>query len=82
VATAWDVLEQSYIKQTDIDPQIPAGPGTVPALMDPVVPVHAIVKVDFYLPGCPPPAGRIRAILEQILAGVTPHLQGREIKFG
>jgi NAD-reducing hydrogenase small subunit len=82
VATAFEVLEQSYIKQTDRDPQIPAEPGVVPALLDPVLPVHSVVKVDAYVPGCPPPAARIRAILEQVLAGVTPHLEGREIQFG
>ena len=35
----------------------------------PVRPVHAVVPVDVYLPGCPPPAARIRAVLERLLAG-------------
>jgi len=82
VATALDVLKRSYVEQTDIDPQIPSEPGTVPALLDRVVPVHAVVKVDVYLPGCPPSAAQIRSVLEQLLAGATPHLEGREIKFG
>ena len=51
-------------------------------LLDRVTPVHAIVKVDFYLPGCPPPAARIRAVLEQLFAGGPAHLEDREIKFG
>ena len=51
-------------------------------LLDRVVPVHAVVPVDFYLPGCPPPADRIRAVLEQLLDGKAPHLEGREIRFG
>ena len=45
-------------------------------------PVHAVVAVDFYIPGCPPPASTIRAVLEQLIAGASPHLDGREIKFG
>lgn len=82
VAAAKDVLERSFMEQADIDPQIPSAAGIVPALLDPVLPVHAVVKVDVYLPGCPPPAPRIRAVLEQLLAGGLPHLEGREIKFG
>ena len=53
-------------------PQRRASPTTaaiVPVLLDRVTPVHAVVPVDFYLPGCPPPAARIRAVLEQLLAG-------------
>ena len=30
-------------------------------------PVHGVVPVDVYIPGCPPPASRIRAVLEQLL---------------
>jgi NAD-reducing hydrogenase small subunit len=82
VTTAWDVLERSYVDQTDLNPQVPAMPEIVPPLLDSVLPVHAVVKVDFYLPGCPPPAARIRAVLEQLLAGARPHLEGREIRFG
>jgi NAD-reducing hydrogenase small subunit len=81
-ATALHVLERSYVEQTDIDPQIPSEPGIVPALLDPVLPVHAVVKVDVYLPGCPPPAPRIQAVLERLLAGAAPHLEGSELKFG
>jgi NAD-reducing hydrogenase small subunit len=40
------------------------------------------VPVDYYLPGCPPPADRIRAVLEALLAGREPHLEGRQLKFG
>jgi NAD-reducing hydrogenase small subunit len=40
------------------------------------------VPVDLYMPGCPPPADRIRRVLEQVLAGRAPHLEGPDIKFG
>jgi len=77
------ILQTLYVERADMFGQIPDAPGIVPALLDRVRPVHAVVPVDLYLPGCPPPAPRIRAALEQILAGGEVLLAGREmIKFG
>src|SRR5262245_27139845 len=82
LGAAEPVLTRSYIEQADLQPQIPSEKGIVPVLLDRVTPVHAVVPVDVCLPGCPPPAPRIRAVLEQLLAGVPVHLEGPEIKFG
>jgi NAD-reducing hydrogenase small subunit len=61
----------------------PSEPGIVPQLLDRVLPVHALVPVDVFLPGCPPSAERIRAVIEPLLAGQQPHLSGNEgIRFG
>jgi NAD-reducing hydrogenase small subunit len=54
----------------------------VPVLLDRVRPVHELVPVDFYLPGCPPPAGRIRAVLQDLVAGKAPHLDAAQRRFG
>lgn len=72
-------LQHVYIAPADLHAQMPCEPGIVPALLDQVRPVHTVVPVEFYLPGCPPPAPRIRALLEQLLAGETPHLEGRDM---
>jgi NAD-reducing hydrogenase small subunit len=82
LGSAEAVLKRSYLDPVDLNPQIPQAKGIVPRLLDRVVPVHAVVNVDHYLPGCPPPAARIRAVLEHLLAGTSPRLQGRDIKFG
>ena len=77
------ILQRVYVEGADLHGQIPLEEGIVPRLLDQVRPVHTVVPVEVYLPGCPPPSGRIRALLEQVLAGATPHVEGREmIKFG
>ena len=77
------ILQRIYVDDADLQGQIPAEQGIVPQLLDQVRPVHTVVPVEVYLPGCPPPADRIRAVLEQVLAGEPLRVEGREmIKFG
>lgn len=80
---AEQILKRAYLELGDNKPQLPDEPGIVPELLDRVCPVHEVVTVDIYMPGCPPDAARIRATLEPLLKGETPLMQGREmIKFG
>jgi NAD-reducing hydrogenase small subunit len=83
LGSAESILQRVYVEGADLRGQLPNEPGIVPKLLDQVLPLHAVIKVDVYLPGCPPPAPRIRTLLEQLLAGKPPRLDGREmIKFG
>lgn len=76
------VLERSYIALADRNARLPEEPGIVPRLLDRVQPVHAVVPVDAYIPGCPPPADRIQRALEALRQGELPALEGQDIKFG
>ena len=53
----------------------------VPALRRRVSPVHEVVPVDLYVPGCPPPADAIHFVLTELLAGRTPDVS-RLTRFG
>jgi len=44
--------------------------------------VHEVVPVEIFLPGCPPSAGRIRMVLERVLAGLSPLPEGEHLTFG
>jgi NAD-reducing hydrogenase small subunit len=79
LGSAESILQEVYIDHGDPRGVIPAEPGIVPVLLDKVVPLHAVIPVDVFLPGCPPPAPHIRALLESLLAGTPPPEVG---KFG
>ena len=76
------VLQRAYIENAQFNPVKPKADGIVPTLLDRVMPVHETVHVEFFLPGCPPSADRIKALLAPVLAGETPKLEGIQLKFG
>lgn len=72
------VLERAYVENADVQKQIPTD---VPELLEKVQPLHEVVKVDFFVPGCPPPASVITYVLTELLAGRTPNMEGKS-KYG
>ncbi|MDA0866548.1 MAG: oxidoreductase [Cyanobacteria bacterium] len=77
------VLKRAYLELADSGAQLPHAPGIVPDLLDQVLPLHQVIPVDIYMPGCPPSADRIKATLEPLLRGEMPQMAGRDmIKFG
>jgi NAD-reducing hydrogenase small subunit len=77
------VLKRAYLELSDVNAQLPHAPGIVPELLERVLPVHEVVPVDIFVPGCPPSADRIRATLEPLLRQEKPRMEGRDmIKFG
>lgn len=83
LGSADGVLKRGYLELADTGNQLPHEPGIVPELTDRVIPVHEVVPVDIFMPGCPPSADRIKATLEPLLKGEMPQMEGREmIKFG
>jgi NAD-reducing hydrogenase small subunit len=46
----------------------------LPLLLNKVHPIHEVVHVDYFLPGCPPSADAFWRFLTDLMAGRTPHL--------
>ena len=74
-----DVMDEVYGQATPGRPPVP--PQEVPELLPTVEPLHRFVKVDEYIPGCPPVADLIHFILSEIIQGRIPGL-GVRAKFG
>ena len=68
------VLERVYQENADLQRQVPT--EGLPALLDRVRPVHEVVPVDVFVPGCPPSADTICQVLSELLAGHKPTLGG------
>ena len=64
-----DCLEESYIDGIGVEnPHIPDDPE-IPLLLNKVHPIHEVVKVDHFLPGCPPSADTIWTFLTELIEG-------------
>ena len=73
------LLDSIYVQGVDAKPRIPT--DGVPTLLKRAIPVHEVVKVDLFVPGCPPPAAAIGFVLGELLEGRMPDL-ATKVKFG
>lgn len=53
----------------------------LPLPLDKVHPLHEVVKIDYFIPGCPPSADAIWKFLTDLIAGKTPELGHGLIKY-
>ena len=82
LGNAESVLQHAYIENAQFNQSVPRAEGIVPSLLPRVMPVHEAVHVEYFLPGCPPPAERIKALVGQMLNGEEPKQEGADLKFG
>ena len=76
-----ECLEETYLEGIGaVSPQIP-NDVELPLLLDNVHPLHDVVHVDYYLPGCPPSADDFLKILGDLLEGRSPSLPKNRLHY-
>ncbi|HYE25261.1 MAG TPA: NADP oxidoreductase [Clostridia bacterium] len=65
------VLSRAYDENATVNKKVPD--QVVPKLCNKVRPVHELVKVDVFVPGCPPSAKTIFYVIAELLEGRIPN---------
>ena len=76
-----ECMKEAYLNGPSVvDGVLPNDPD-LPLILDRVYPSHEVVKIDHFLPGCPPSADAIWEFLGALLAGKGIDLGYRMIKY-
>ncbi|RIZ65515.1 MAG: NADP oxidoreductase [Methylococcales bacterium] len=76
-----ECLAEAYIHGIGVEnAQIPNDPE-LPLLLDKVRPLHEVVKIDYFLPGCPPSAEVFWTFLNDLIAGREPSLPYESVHY-
>jgi NAD-reducing hydrogenase small subunit len=73
------ICDRAYRENTTLDAGVPD--QVVPPLLPRAVPIHEVVQVDVFVPGCPPRADVIFYLLTELLEGRLPELSAKT-RFG
>ncbi len=78
-----ECLEEAYLNGPTIDSgnRIIPNDEELPIVLDKVYPCHEVVKIDYFLPGCPPSADLIWEALTALVEGRPLNLTYEMIKF-
>ena len=80
--TKEEALKRAYVEAESNDSGVIPDSPQLGKLLDRVRPLHEVVKVDYYLPGCPPSADLIFYVLAELLNGRVPVLDKEKVKYG
>ena len=70
-----ECLEAVYLKGVSLEGQgVIPNDEDLPLLLDRVYPSHEVVKIDYFLPGCPPSGDAMWEGLKALLTGHEPAL--------
>jgi NAD-reducing hydrogenase small subunit len=76
-----ELFAESYQKGPTLDTALIPSDEDLPMILDRIYPCHEVVKVDAFLPGCPPSADLIWEALTAIAAGRPLDVSYRDFKF-
>ncbi len=77
ISTSATLLKKVYGERRTARRSVPNDPE-LPLLLDKVHPLNEVVRVDYFIPGCPPSADAIWKFLTDLIAG--PHTAPRAIE--
>jgi NAD-reducing hydrogenase small subunit len=77
-----DLLTQVYQEGPGKAPKGGEADQVLPALLPKVAPLHEVIEVDAYIPGCPPDPERIWAAVQALLYGEPVKLEQEMRSFG
>jgi len=77
--TVQSVYDRAYRENATLEPQTPS--LEIPRLLRYARPVHEVVPIELFIPGCPPSADVIYYALTELLEGRQPELSSRT-RFG
>ena len=69
-----ELLREVYQAQMGVVNGLIPNDPELPLLLDKVHPIHEVVQVDYFIPGCPPSGDAIWTVLTDLLAGREPRL--------
>jgi [NiFe] hydrogenase diaphorase moiety small subunit len=78
-----ECLEEAYIHgiTSEIGANVIPNHEDIPKLLNNVYPCNEIVKIDYFIPGCPPSAGHIWKAVKSILLGKEMIISHEEFKY-
>ncbi len=78
-----ECLEESYLNgaTSEIGANIIPAHEDIPKLLNNVYPCNEVVKIDYYIPGCPPNAHHIWKVVKSILLGEEFSIAHDEFKY-
>jgi len=68
-----DILREVYSDTAGSRLRVPNDPE-LPLLLDKVYPIHDVVRVDYFIPGCPPSGDALWKFITDLIGGRTPRL--------
>ncbi|MCX6935933.1 MAG: NADP oxidoreductase [Verrucomicrobia bacterium] len=80
--TKEEALNRAYLEAESNDRGLIPDSPQLGKLIPRVSPLHEVIKVDYYIPGCPPSADLIFYVLAELLNGRTPVLDKERLKYG
>jgi len=78
-----ECLDEAYLNGPSVynpSGKIPADPE-IPLLLNKVYPCHEVVKIDYYIPGCPPSADTLWEVLVALLNNEPINLPYKLVKY-